>query len=82
MIPSFPSKTFPNHYTLVTGRYPEHHGIVANDMRDPDLPDPEGEAWFTIGDRAASCGTIAGEPQNSQFFATCLASKSEMARQL
>jgi len=30
MKPSFPSTTFPNHYTLVTGLYPESHGIVAN----------------------------------------------------
>eukprot|EP00833_Pecoramyces_ruminatium_P013388 jgi/Orpsp1_1/1187420/evm.model.d7180000057583.1 len=30
MRPSFPSTTFPNHYTLVTGLYPESHGIVAN----------------------------------------------------
>jgi predicted AlkP superfamily pyrophosphatase or phosphodiesterase len=36
LIPSFPSKTFPNHYTIVTGRYPGHHGIVANSMRDPE----------------------------------------------
>ncbi len=28
MIPSFPSLTFPNHYTLVTGLYPAHHGLV------------------------------------------------------
>ena len=35
MIPSFPSVTFPNHYTLVTGLYPEHHGIVANNFYDP-----------------------------------------------
>src|SRR5882757_917408 len=35
MIPSFPSLTFPNHYTLVTGLYPEHHGIVDNDFLDP-----------------------------------------------
>src|SRR5690242_14679831 len=28
LIPSFPSKTFPNHYTLVTGMYPGHHGLV------------------------------------------------------
>lgn len=35
LIPSFPSKTFPNHYTLVTGLYPEHHGIVANTFYDP-----------------------------------------------
>lgn len=37
MIPAFPSKTFPNHYTIVTGLTPEHHGIVANVMRDPVL---------------------------------------------
>lgn len=35
MIPSFPSITFPNHYTIVTGLYPEHHGIVANNFYDP-----------------------------------------------
>ena len=35
MIPSYPSLTFPNHYTLVTGLYPEHHGIVANKFYDP-----------------------------------------------
>ncbi|MCC7055219.1 MAG: alkaline phosphatase family protein [Gemmatimonadaceae bacterium] len=37
MIPAFPSKTFPNHYTLVTGLYPEEHGIAANVMRDSVL---------------------------------------------
>jgi len=36
MIPSYPSLTFPNHYTLVTGLYPEHHGIIANSFYDPD----------------------------------------------
>lgn len=35
LIPSFPTKTFPNHYTLVTGLYPGHHGVVGNSMRDP-----------------------------------------------
>ncbi|HTP89829.1 MAG TPA: ectonucleotide pyrophosphatase/phosphodiesterase [Bryobacteraceae bacterium] len=34
MIPSFPSVTFPNHTTLVTGDYPDHHGIVANRFFD------------------------------------------------
>lgn len=36
LIPSFPSKTFPNHYTLVTGLYPGHHGLVDNNFYDPD----------------------------------------------
>ncbi|HXZ42238.1 MAG TPA: ectonucleotide pyrophosphatase/phosphodiesterase [Terriglobales bacterium] len=35
MIPSYPSITFPNHYTIITGLYPEHHGIVANSFYDP-----------------------------------------------
>ncbi|NBX60693.1 MAG: alkaline phosphatase family protein, partial [Opitutaceae bacterium] len=35
MNPVFPSKTFPNHYSLVTGLYPEHHGIVSNWFFDP-----------------------------------------------
>lgn len=37
MLPSYPSITFPNHYSIVTGLYPEHHGIVANDFYDPAL---------------------------------------------
>ena len=35
--PSFPTKTFPNHLTLVTGSYPQHHGIIANGFYAPDL---------------------------------------------
>ena len=34
IIPPFPSKTFPSHITLVTGKYPEEHGIVSNRMYD------------------------------------------------
>jgi predicted AlkP superfamily pyrophosphatase or phosphodiesterase len=34
MIPSFPTKTFPNHYTIVTGLYPANHGIVENNVYD------------------------------------------------
>jgi predicted AlkP superfamily pyrophosphatase or phosphodiesterase len=36
MIPSFPTKTFPNHYTIATGLYPAHHGIVENNVFDFD----------------------------------------------
>jgi predicted AlkP superfamily pyrophosphatase or phosphodiesterase len=39
MRPSFPSKTFPNHYTLVTGLRPDEHGVVANNMTDAAIPD-------------------------------------------
>lgn len=34
MIPAFPTKTFPNHYTIATGLYPEHHGIIENNIYD------------------------------------------------
>ena len=35
LIPVFPTKTFPNHITIVTGNYPQNHGIIANRMYDP-----------------------------------------------
>jgi predicted AlkP superfamily pyrophosphatase or phosphodiesterase len=47
MQPSFPTLTFPNHYTLVTGRYPDHTGIVNNTMYDPKL------GKFSLGIRRA-----------------------------
>jgi predicted AlkP superfamily pyrophosphatase or phosphodiesterase len=37
LIPVFPSKTFPNHYSLITGLYAENHGLVANRFFDPKL---------------------------------------------
>ncbi|RMD91027.1 MAG: alkaline phosphatase family protein [Calditrichaeota bacterium] len=48
LIPVFPSKTFPNFYTIVTGLYPEKHGIVANNMYDPQM-----DARFSLGNRQA-----------------------------
>ncbi len=47
MQPSFPSLTFPNHYTLVTGLRPDHHGVVDNTMFDPQL------GSFSLGNRKA-----------------------------
>jgi Type I phosphodiesterase / nucleotide pyrophosphatase len=38
LIPVFPTLTFPNHYTLVTGLRPARHGIVSNTMLDPAIP--------------------------------------------
>lgn len=38
MRPSFPSLTFPNHYTIVTGLRPDHHGVVSNTFEDPGIP--------------------------------------------
>jgi alkaline phosphatase D len=37
MIPSFPTSTFPNHYTLATGLYPDNHGIINNSFYAEDL---------------------------------------------
>lgn len=47
MQPAFPTLTFPNHYTLVTGLYPNHQGIVSNTMYDAQL------GKFSLGNRAA-----------------------------
>src|SRR5690242_15003312 len=46
LIPSFPSKTFPNHYTIATGLYPERHGIVENNIYDAGF-----NGVFTLSDR-------------------------------
>jgi predicted AlkP superfamily pyrophosphatase or phosphodiesterase len=48
--PSFPTKTFPNHFTLVTGLRPDRHGIVGNVMVDAARPG----ARFTLGDQRQS----------------------------
>ncbi len=37
--PCFPSKTFPNHYSIVTGLYPDNHGIVNNTFYSPKMKD-------------------------------------------
>jgi predicted AlkP superfamily pyrophosphatase or phosphodiesterase len=50
MRPSFPSVTFPNHYTLVTGLTPDHHGVINNRMEDPARPG----VVFTLSDRAVA----------------------------
>ncbi|SHG26082.1 Predicted pyrophosphatase or phosphodiesterase, AlkP superfamily [Fodinibius roseus] len=46
LIPVFPSKTFPNHYAIATGLYPENSGFVGNTMYDP-----EWEEWYRLRDR-------------------------------
>ncbi len=53
MIPSFPTKTFPNHYSVATGLYPENHGIIENNIFDFDTV-------FTLGKRE--------EVQNSRWW--------------
>ena len=58
MAPSYPSLTFPNHYTLVTGLRPDHHGIIHNSMSVDDLGD------FRLSDRSAVSNPAwwGGEP--------------------
>ena len=46
LIPSFPTKTYPNHYTIATGLYPQNHGIVENNIYDGEF-----EAVFTLSKR-------------------------------
>lgn len=58
MIPSFPTLTFPNLYTLVTGLRPQRHGIIANHMFDP-----EWQAHFALGSASVRDGRWwGGEP--------------------
>jgi len=55
MIPAYPSITFPNHYTIITGLYPEHHGIVANSFYDPVRKE-----IYSYHDKTVSDGTWYG----------------------
>jgi predicted AlkP superfamily pyrophosphatase or phosphodiesterase len=58
MIPAFPSLTFPNHYTLATGMYPAHHGLVDNTFFDPAL-----QRRYSIGSREVTDSAwYGGEP--------------------
>ena len=59
MIPSFPTLTFPNHFSMVTGLYPSNHGIISNTMYDEPT-----DSWFRISDREAVENSMwwEGEP--------------------
>ena len=48
LIPIFPTKTFPNHYAIATGLYPENNGLIGNSMYDPEM-----DARYSMGDRSA-----------------------------
>ena len=47
LLPIYPSKTFPSHYSIVTGLYADHHGIVSNEFYDPTR-----KQLYALGDRA------------------------------
>jgi alkaline phosphatase D len=59
LISSFPTVTFPNHYSIATGLYPDHHGLVNNTFFAPDL-----NLMYRIGDRKAveNPAFYGGEP--------------------
>jgi len=58
LVPMFPSMTFPNHQTIVTGLRPAHHGIIHNDMYDPVTKER-----FSISGSATTNGAWwGGEP--------------------
>lgn len=59
LIPSFPTKTFPNHYTMATGLYPDNHGIVLNGFYADDL-----KSDYNKGDKStvADGRFYTGEP--------------------
>ncbi|PVI03738.1 Phosphodiest-domain-containing protein [Periconia macrospinosa] len=59
MLPSFPSVTFPNHYTMATGLYPEAHGVVGNTFWDPDI---QKEFYYTDPTRSLQASWWGGEP--------------------
>ncbi len=48
LIPVFPTSTFPNHYSLVTGLYAENTGVISNTMYDSEM-----DRWFRLSDRSA-----------------------------
>jgi ectonucleotide pyrophosphatase/phosphodiesterase family member 5 len=48
LISVFPTKTFPNHYSIVTGLYPENSGLISNNMYDREM-----DATYAIRDREA-----------------------------
>lgn len=59
LIPVYPSLTFPSHYSIATGLYPEHHGIVGNRFFDPG----RGEAYYYRNTATVQDGTwYGGEP--------------------
>ncbi|KAL3097395.1 hypothetical protein niasHS_003843 [Heterodera schachtii] len=71
MMPSYPSKTFPNHFTIATGLYPESHGIVDNYFYDEEMPAEEknftrssrNPAWYKgepIWNTVAKNGKMSG----------------------
>lgn len=69
LIPVFPTLTFPNHYSIVTGLYPAYHGIISNRFTDPQTGETftmssheprwwlGGPLWETVASRGLRSAT-------------------------
>lgn len=57
LIPVYPSKTFPNHLSIITGRYPTHHGLVDNNFYDT-----ERQQKYSMGDGLKDSSWITALP--------------------
>lgn len=74
MRPSFPSKTFPNHWTLVTGLVPDHNGIVGNRFEDPRRPGviftmaDDDPFWWNEGEPIWAAAEKAGIRSATMFW--------------
>jgi predicted AlkP superfamily pyrophosphatase or phosphodiesterase len=74
--PVFPSKTFPNHYSLVTGLHPERHGVIDNSMYDPEwdvrfsmrMPEEVGNARWWGGEPIWVTAEKQGQVAATYFF--------------
>ncbi|UVO49829.1 ectonucleotide pyrophosphatase/phosphodiesterase [Sphingomonas sp. SUN019] len=74
MRPSFPSKTFPNHWSIVTGLTPDHHGIVANNFEDAGHPEEpftmasDDPFWWNAAEPIWVTAEKAGIPTATMFW--------------
>lgn len=74
--PVFPSKTFPNHYSLVTGLHPEKHGMVDNSMYDPvhqrqfamSMPEQVADGFWWGGEPIWITAELQGVKAATYFF--------------
>src|SRR6056297_11518 len=59
LVPVFPTKTFPNHYSIATGLYTENSGLIANNMYDAEM-----DEYYSLGNREAvqDARWYGGEP--------------------
>lgn len=78
MLPCFPSKTFPNHYSMATGLFPESHGLVDNYVYDPDVAPhledvrrPGSSARFYLGEPIWSAAVRQRRRVFCMFWAGC-----------